>query len=196
MIKHFINNNQKKAIVIGGSAGSIPVLNKILAALPPDFPFPIIVCLHRMKNVSEGMTEVFEKTSANKVIEPNDKDLIQKGNVYIASSNYHLLVENDFTFSLSTDILENYSRPSIDITIQSCSKVYKQALVGILLTGANKDGVEGMCMLKKNGGITIVQDPMECLAPYMPQAAIEKQCIDFIFTSDRIIDYLKKLSLS
>ena len=195
MNDRFGNKDQKKAIVIGGSAGSIPVLNKILGGLPSNFPFPIIVCLHRMKNVSEGMAEVFEKDSANKVTEPNDKDLISKGRVYIAPSNYHLLVEQDFTFSLSTDVLENYSRPSIDITFQSCSEVYQSALIGILLTGANKDGVQGMCMLKKNGAITIAQDPNECTAPYMPQAAIEKHCIDHIFSSDQIIDFLTDLAV-
>jgi len=193
MIDHTKHLHLKKAIVIGGSAGSIPILNKILAALPPAFPFPIIVCLHRMKNVSEGMTEVFAKTSTNYVTEPNDKEPIKNGHVYIAPSNYHLLIEKNFTFSLSTDILENYSRPAIDITIQSCSKVYLKDLIGILLTGANKDGVEGMCEVKRNGGTTIVQDPQECVAPYMPQAAIDKKCIDHVLTCDKIIRYLNSL---
>lgn len=187
------NKNTTKAIVIGGSAGSIPVLGKILGALPYNFPYPIIVCLHRMKNVAEGMSEIFKKVSLNEVFEPNDKEIIMKGKVYLAPSNYHMLIERNFTFSLSTDILENYSRPSIDITIESFSKTYLNGAIGVLLTGANKDGVEGMCILKKNGGTTIVQDPKECVAPYMPQAAIEKDCIDHVFTIDQIVEFLLKL---
>lgn len=191
MKKLTCDTKHTKAIVIGGSAGSIPVLNKILKAIPHNFPYPIIVCLHRMKNVSEGMLDVFAKASTNQVKEPNDKETIKAGSVYIAPSNYHMLVERDLTFSLSTDILENYSRPAIDVTFESCAKVYKNALIGILLTGANKDGVEGMCSLKKRGGITIVQNPDECMAPYMPQAAIQKKCIDHVLTSDEIIQFLK-----
>lgn len=183
-----------KAIVIGGSAGSIPVVAKILSGLPYSYPFPVIVCLHRMKNIAEGMCEVLSKASLNNVVEPDDKEIIKKGNIYIAPSNYHLLVEDDFTFSLSTDLLVNYSRPSIDITLQSCSRIYGNKLIGILLTGANKDGAEGMCSIKKGGGITIVQDPKECAAPFMPLAAVEKHCIDYVMKSDEIVNFLRTIT--
>jgi len=182
-----------RAIVIGGSAGSIPVMCKILSGLPAPFTIPLIVCLHRMKNVSEGMIEVFSNASLNPVLEPNDKEEIKKGNVYLAPSNYHMLVEKNNTFSLSTDILVNYSRPSIDLTFQSCSRIFGHEMVAILLTGANKDGVDGMCMAKKNGATTIVQSPDDCIAPYMPQAALEKRCIDHIFSTTEITEYLISL---
>lgn len=187
-------NSNYQAVVIGGSAGSIQVLTLILEQLRPKFNLPVIVCLHRMKNVSEGMREVFSKPSANPVVEPNDKDPIEPGVVYIAPSNYHLIIEQNRTFSLSTDELLNFSRPSIDITLQSCSRAYQKSLLGILLTGANRDGVEGMCSVKKFGGTTIVQDPVECAVPFMPMEALKKTCIDHVLSTKGIADFLNALS--
>jgi two-component system, chemotaxis family, protein-glutamate methylesterase/glutaminase len=185
-----MRHRQTHGVVIGGSAGSVPVLNEIIAAIPSHCPVPIIVCLHRMKSVSEGITEVFSKHSANPVIEPNDKEPIIAGNIYIAPSNYHLLVAPDHTFSLSTDEMVNYSRPSIDLTFMSAAKLYRKGLTGVLLTGANKDGALGMLAVKNCGGTTIVQNPDECSAPYMPMAAIELKCVDHIYSCRQIIDSL------
>ncbi|PBQ34523.1 chemotaxis protein CheB [Sphingobacteriaceae bacterium] len=182
--------NNRQAVVIGGSAGSIPVLNTIIAALPKLFPLPVIVCVHRMKNVAEGIKEVFELNANCALFEPNDKEPILPGNIYIAPSNYHLLIGSDKTFSLSTDRLVNYSRPAIDLTFQTAAKVYKSGLIGILLTGANKDGAHGMLAVKNNGGTTIVQDPEECSAPFMPAAALALKCVDYIFTERKIISFL------
>ncbi|MGZ3862941.1 MAG: chemotaxis protein CheB [Bacteroidia bacterium] len=179
-----------EAVVIGGSAGSLPVINKILASLNEGFPWPIIICVHRMKNVSQGMNEVFSSRTLLKVIEPNDKEIIQPGFVYLAPSNYHLLIENQKAFSLCTDRLVNYSRPSIDITLSSASHAYGPKLVGILLSGANKDGAQGLKHIKQNGGVTIVQDPDECMVATMPFAAIELNCVDHILNTEEIINYL------
>lgn len=174
------------AVVIGGSAGSIPVLCEMLAGLPKDFSLPVIICVHRMRNVSEGIREVFALKSHLSVVEPDDKMPVEDAHVYISPSNYHLLIEKDFTFSLSTEPLVNYSRPSIDVTLSSAAAAYGRNLAGILLTGANKDGAAGMEQIKKCGGLTIVQDPLKCAAPFMPLAAIEKNCIDLILPPEEI----------
>lgn len=182
-----------KLIVIGGSAGSIPVVNKILSSLPRDFKTPIVICLHRMKNVPEGMKEVLETNYHGTLIEPNDKEPIKEGCAYIAPSNYHLLVcEKELTFCLSTEDLFNYSRPSIDLTFCSISDTFKDNVLGIIVTGANKDGAHGMNCINKKGGITIAQDPKECIAPYMPQSAIELNCIDYILTIQQISSFILK----
>src|SRR4051812_46298116 len=102
---------KSEVIVIGGSAVSIPVLNAIIPAIPRSFPLPIIICVHRMKNVAEGIREVLQINSNCTLTEPDDKAPILPGTIYIAPSNYHLLVAADRTFSLSTDRLVNYSRP-------------------------------------------------------------------------------------
>ncbi|MGZ4090017.1 MAG: chemotaxis protein CheB [Bacteroidia bacterium] len=181
-----------KVIVIGGSAGSIPVLNKILCALPKSFYIPVIICVHRMKNVSEGIQQVFSHNCQLDIIEPEDKQHICMGGIYLAPSNYHLLIEKEKTFSLSTDIAVNYSRPSIDVTFESSAKVFKEDLIGVLLTGANSDGANGLETVKTYGGTTVVQEPGECAAPYMPLAALSRQCVDYRLNISEIISLLIK----
>jgi two-component system, chemotaxis family, protein-glutamate methylesterase/glutaminase len=104
------------------------------------------------------------------------------------------LIEKDFTFSLDTSALVNYSRPSIDLTFFSAASAFREGLTGILLTGANKDGVEGMCIIKAYGGSTIVQEPGECPAPFMPLSAIGTGKVDMVLNTPEIIQHLRKIS--
>lgn len=137
-------NNSYKAIVIGGSAGSFQGVVKILSRLPEKFPLPIILCLHRLKHVRHGFVEALSIKSVIQVTEPYDKESIKKGGVYLAPANYHMSVELGHNFALSTEEMVNNSRPAIDITLGSCAYVYKEKLIGILLSGANRDGAVGM----------------------------------------------------
>jgi two-component system, chemotaxis family, protein-glutamate methylesterase/glutaminase len=186
-------NNSYKAVVIGGSAGSFQGVVKILSHLPKGFPLPIIMCLHRLKHVRNGFVEALSIKSVIQVGEPNDKETIKKGSVYLAPSNYHLSVELGNYFALSTEEMVNNSRPAIDITLSSCAYVYKEKLVGILLSGANKDGAQGMKQIHERGGTTIVQDPTECMIDTMPKAALGATNIDYTLKVDQIIEFLKEL---
>src|SRR6187401_95754 len=143
-MKKFNLSNSYKAVVIGGSAGSFQGIVKILAQLPKGFPLPIIMALHRLKHVRHGFVEALSLKSVVPVTEPYDKEHIKKGSVYLAPANYHMSVELGLYFALSTEEMVNNSRPAIDITLGSCAFVYKEKLVGILLSGANKDGALGM----------------------------------------------------
>ena len=165
-------NNSYKAVVIGGSAGSFQGVVKILAQLPKGFPLPIIMCLHRLKHVRNGFVEALSIKSVVQVTEPNDKENIKKGSVYLAPANYHMSVELGNHFALSTEEMVNNSRPAIDITLGSCAFVYKEKLVGILLSGANRDGALGMKQIHDRSGLTIVQEPTECMIDTMPKAAL------------------------
>jgi two-component system chemotaxis response regulator CheB len=186
-------HNQYKAIVIGGSAGSFQVINKILNGLPPDFDLPVILCLHRLKHVRHGFVEALNIKSSISIEEPNDKDGIKKGKIYLAPSNYHLCVELGNAFSLSTEEMVNNSRPSIDITLETASYVYKNKLIGILLSGANRDGALGMKRIKDRGGLTIVQDPSECMIDTMPAAAMKVTHIDYVLSAQQILELLLEL---
>ncbi|MGF1635462.1 MAG: chemotaxis protein CheB [Cyclobacteriaceae bacterium] len=186
-------NNSYKAIVIGGSAGSFQGITRILSAIPPDFPLPVIMCLHRLKHVREGFMEALSIKSVKPVIEPYDKEGVKKGNFYLAPANYHLSIELGNTFSLSTEEMINNSRPSIDITLESAAYVYKDKLIGILLSGANKDGALGMKRIKEKGGLTIAQELSECMIDTMPAAAIAATQIDYILKVDEIIRFLNEL---
>ena len=179
-----------KAIVIGGSAGSFQGITRILSQVPKDFPLPIIMCLHRLKHVRNGFIEALSIKSIKDVIEPYDKESIKRGKVYLAPSNYHMSIELGHYFSLSTEEMRNNSRPSIDITMGTSAFTYKSKLIGILLSGANKDGANGMKEIKDNGGFTIVQDPAECMINTMPTAALQATKIDYTLGIDEIVKFL------
>jgi len=189
----FSLNNSYKAIVIGGSAGSFQGVVKILSHLPPKFPLPIILCLHRLKHVRHGFVEALSIKSVIQVTEPYDKESIKKGGVYLAPANYHMSVELGNYFALSTEEMVNNSRPAIDITLGTCAYVYKEKLIGILLSGANRDGAMGMKAIKDRKGLTIVQEPSECMIETMPKAALSVTEIDYILKVDQIIEFLQEL---
>jgi len=186
-------NNSYKAVVIGGSAGSFQGIVKILSQLPKGFPLPIIMALHRLKHVRHGFVEALSLKSVVPVTEPNDKETIKKGGVYLAPSNYHLSVELGNNFALSTEEMVNNSRPAIDITLSTCAYVYKDKLIGILLSGANRDGAMGMKHIKERGGLTIVQEPSECMIETMPKAAMSVTSIDHVLKVDQIVEFFKDL---
>lgn len=181
-----------KAVVIGGSAGSFPAIVSILGCLTKDFPLPVIFCLHRLKHVRHGFVEALSTKSGIPIIEPLDKEIIKRGVAYLAPANYHLFVELGYTFALSTEEMVKYSRPSIDLTFDTASYTYKDKLIGIILSGANSDGAEGISRVKKRGGLTIIQDPQEAIIKTMPEAALKSTTIDLVLTTAEIVKFLKK----
>jgi two-component system chemotaxis response regulator CheB len=186
-------NNSYKAVVIGGSAGSFQGIVKILSQLPQGFPLPIIMCLHRLKHVRNGFVEALSIKSVVQVTEPNDKETIKKGSVYLAPANYHMSIELGNHFALSTEEMINNSRPAIDITLGTSAFVYRDKLIGILLSGANRDGALGMKYIAERGGLTIVQEPSECMIDTMPKSALAITKIDHVMKVDQIVEFLKDL---
>jgi two-component system chemotaxis response regulator CheB len=192
MYKYNLNNTYK-AVVIGGSAGSFQGIAKILSQMPKNFPLPIIMCLHRLKHVRNGFVEALSLKSMLQVVEPFDKESIKKGIVYLAPSNYHMSIELGNYFAMSTEDMVNNSRPAIDLTLGTAGYVYRDKLIGILLSGANRDGGMGMKHIKDKGGLTIVQEPSECMIDTMPKAALSLTKIDYVLKIDQIIEFLKEL---
>ncbi len=163
-----------KAIVIGASAGGLSALTALFGDLPANFPLPIMVVQHRYRDQLNLLEEILQNKCKIRIRQVEEKEKILPGTVYIAPPDYHLLVEEDFTFSLSSDPLVSFSRPSIDVLFESAAIAFKRSLVGIVLTGANKDGAAGLLAIKKQGGLTVAQSPAEAEYPYMPQAAVDK----------------------
>ncbi len=162
-----------KIIVIGGSAGSFPLILKLLEALPKTFNTPIVMCLHRLKHVKHGFVEALNLKSTIKVTEPLDKESIKPGKIYLAPPNYHIMVELSKTFAFSTDEDVKFSRPSIDVAFDSFSYVYKDKMLGIILSGANSDGAAGAYRAHKRGAKIITQTPEDALIKTMPDATIK-----------------------
>ncbi|WP_242927380.1 chemotaxis protein CheB [Pontibacter vulgaris] len=159
-------------IVIGGSWGGIQASLTILKNLPANYSIPIILVLHRLRTTEGNLQEVFGKRLALKAVEIEEKEALLPGYVYLAPANYHVLIEKDHTFSLDDSELENYSRPSIDVTFTSAAEVFKDRTIGILLSGASKDGSSGLKYIFEKRGTAIVQDPEEAEIDTMPLAAI------------------------
>lgn len=148
------NNTNIELITIGGSAGSLPVVLKIIKSLPASFKVPIVIVIHRQRNVSSELVKILNNSSASKkIIEPDDKETIGDSCIYLAPQNYHLLIEKDRTFSLDYSEAVLFSRPSIDVTFESAARVYKKKLAAVLLTGANSDGTTGLSTVVHRGGI-------------------------------------------
>jgi two-component system chemotaxis response regulator CheB len=182
-----------KYIIIGGSAGSFQTVTRILSSLPKSFNLPVFLCLHRLKHVRTGFVEALSIKSNIKVLEPDDKEFIRQHKAYLAPANYHMYFELGNYIALSTEEPVNHSRPAIDISFASAAYTYKDKLIAILLSGANKDGALGMREVKRQGGLTIVQDPAECQVKTMTSAAINVCKIDKILTAEKIIEFLVNL---
>lgn len=182
-----------KAIVIGSSTGGFYALKHIITALPEDFALPILIVQHISANSDNFMAKYLDGLSKVSVKEADEKEKIQPGSVYISPPNYHLLVEENFTLSLSTEQKCNYARPSVDVLFETAAMAYQNQLIGVVLTGANQDGALGLQAVKKTGGMTIVQDPAEAEAYVMPQSAIEKADPHFILSLEGIAKKLIEL---
>lgn len=182
-----------KAVIIGGSAGSFQVVTRILNSLPKSFPIPVLLCLHRLKHVRSGFMEALMLKSNIPVEEPYDKDQLKPGRAYLAPANYHMYIELANRIALSTEEPVNHSRPSIDLSFITAANAYRQKLIGIILSGANKDGAFGLKKISDNGGVTIVQDPNECEVRTMTQSALQLTKVDYVYSTDQIIRFLNKL---
>jgi len=162
---------QKEIIVIGGSAGSINELMNVFLKLLTNFPLPIVIVVHRKISEENILTSLLQSRTLSQVMEVEDKMQINKGIIYIAPAGYHLLVEKEHSFSLDSSEKINFSRPNIDVTMQSIIAVYQNKVIGILLSGGNNDGLRGMQSIKEAGGMTIIQSSESSEMPIMPLAA-------------------------
>ena len=184
---------QVEAVIIGASAGGVDALLKLLSALPERFRLPVITVLHLPEGRDSQLATIFRQRSSKTVIEPADKDPINPATLYFAGPGYHLLVEKDKTFSLSCEAPVHYSRPSIDLLMESAADAYGAQLAGILLTGANYDGAAGLAKIREHGGFTVVQDPAQAQVATMPEAAIRRLHPDLILRLDDIRSLLLQL---
>ena len=183
-----------KAIVIGASAGGLKTLPKVINGLGPGFPLPIILVQHTVpENDFTFYIEYVKKFCTITVKLAEDKEKILPGTIYIAPANYHLLIENDFTFSLNVDEKVKYSRPSIDVTFETAAYAYQDKLVAVILTGANDDGTNGMKIVKKYNGLTIAQNPEEAASIEMPTSAITKKVVDRVLLVSEINELIINL---
>ena len=138
-------------VVIGTSTGGLKALQTLLSGLSEDFPLPVVVVQHRGSNSDSGLCEFLGRSSNLSVTEPEDKEPVAPGHVYLAPRDYHLLIE-DGSFALSTDPAVAFARPSIDVLFECVADEYGEKAIGVILTGANNDGARGLAAITSQGG--------------------------------------------
>jgi len=157
-------------IVIGASWGGLRAVGEVIEALPADFDVPVVVAQHR-RDAGVGMASLLATRTRLRVEDVEDKQPIERGHIYLAPPDYHLLIQPGW-FSLSTDERVNYARPSIDVLFESAAQAYGDRVIGVILTGANEDGAAGLARVKECGGVAVIQDPASAERHEMPQAAL------------------------
>ena len=164
--------------VIGGSAGSIEAMRELLSLLPRDFPAPILVVIHTPTDAPGMMASVLQRDSRMPVLNASNDAPLLPAHVYVAPPNYHLLLKRG-RMRLTNGPTENRYRPAVDPLFRSAAQTYGPDAVGIILSGYLDDGSLGLYRIKQAGGIAIVQDPEDALAPDMPRNASERVHPDF-----------------
>ncbi len=159
-----------RALVVGASAGGIEAVGTLLSALPRPLSVPVLVVLHVAKGSKTAWPLLFPRSTAP-IFEAEDKEVAEPGSVHIAPPDYHLLVDTAGQLSLSVDERVNFARPSIDVLFESAALAYGTGLLGIVLTGANSDGAQGLLAIHERGGLCWVQAPDTAAAKAMPRAA-------------------------
>jgi two-component system, chemotaxis family, protein-glutamate methylesterase/glutaminase len=185
------------AVVIGGSAGAVEALCLILPSVPATIRVPVFIVLHLPRDRPSLLTEVFSHRCACPVREAQDKDPIEPRTVYVGPPDYHLLIEPGLQggpqISLSVDEVVHFSRPSIDVLFESAADFYRERLLGIILTGANEDGAEGLAAIQRAGGITVVQQPHDAQASFMLRAALSRSPDSLVLSLAEIAELLRTL---
>ena len=182
-------------VVVGSSWGGLGALKTLLSELPEDFPLPIVIAQHRSSDSRDaGLAAYYDARCALPVCTVEDKQPIEPGCVYFAPPDYHLLIERGF-FELSVDDRVQFSRPSADVLFESAVDAFADGVIGVVLTGANADGAEGLACIKSKGGFTIVQDPATADRSDMPRAALDAVGEpDAVLLLEDVADYLVKLA--
>jgi two-component system chemotaxis response regulator CheB len=160
-----------EAVVIGGSAGAVAALGEILPGLPFHFP-AVLVAIHVLPSAPTLFPEIFAPRCSMRVREAGAFDPIDRGTIYFAPADYHLLVEAGPRCALSVGPPVNFSRPSIDVFFESAAEIYGAGLVGVALTGASDDGAHGLRAIGAAGGTVLVQDPATAEVDVLPRACL------------------------
>ena len=159
-------------VLVGTSWGGLAALRTLVAGLPTSLTMAVTIVQHRHKDSDHLLRSLLQEQSVLTVCEVEDKMPIERGRIYVAPPDYHTLVEPGH-FSLSTEAPVRFSRPSIDVTFMSAADSYAHRTVGIVLTGANADGAEGLRRISDRGGMALVQDPESAESAVMPAAAMK-----------------------
>lgn len=175
-----------EAVVIGASAGGVEALLVLLAMIPADCRVSFFIVVHIPRERPSLLPELFASRCALPVREAEDKEPIRPGTVYFAPPDYHMLIDRGPIVALSGDEPVHFSRPSIDVLFDSAADIYGERLMGVILTGANQDGAEGLAAIGRAGGRTVVQEPGSAAVAFLPQAALDAGPVDAVLSIEQL----------
>ena len=166
-----MSSRDLEVVVVGCSWGGLAAAGSLLAALPLELDVPIVIVQHRGEAPSM-LSELLGRQTDRPVVEPNDKEELRTGHVYVAPPGYHLLLDRT-GFSLATEAPVHCSRPSVDVLFESAADAFGSRMAAVVLTGANDDGAAGLRRVAAVGGLALVQDPATAERSTMPTAALD-----------------------
>jgi two-component system chemotaxis response regulator CheB len=167
-------------VVIGASAGGIEALQAVLSKLPPRLDAAVLVALHRHPTAPSSLADLLARCSALPLEEGKDGQRIRRRTVYLAPQDRHMRVTAN-TLLIDRDPKQHHTRPAIDPLFISAAREHRTRVVGIILTGNLSDGVAGLLAVKRYGGVTLVQDPLEAQYSSMPRNALLYDHVDIVF---------------
>jgi len=180
-------------VVVGASAGGVEALIRLVEKLPSDLTAAIFVVLHVPAQNPSLLPEILSRSSQLKAVHPQDGEAIEKGCIYVAPPDRHLLIGRGHVH-LVRGPKENRHRPAIDPLFRSAAAVYGPRVVGVVLTGSLDDGTAGLLAIKRLGGVAIVQDPEEALYPSMPLHALRHVHVDYKLPVSEIGSLITRLA--
>jgi two-component system chemotaxis response regulator CheB len=183
----------RTVVTIGASAGGVEALTELFSKLPADLPGTVAAVIHRSPIWVSALPAVLGRRAAIPITEAADGEAIQHGRVYLAPADRHLRIERD-RFRLHRGPKVHFTRPAVDPLFESAAAAYAAGVVGVLLSGGGDDGVSGLIAIKRAGGVTLVQHPVEAAHPWMPTNAIVYDQVDGVLPLDRMATTLVTLA--
>jgi two-component system chemotaxis response regulator CheB len=179
-----LDRDRCELIAIGASAGGLPALIKIVSTIELGGP-AILVVQHLDPRHKSQIPQLLARRTKLPVKEAEDGEPIAKGTIYIGPADEHLLVSQG-KIQLAHSRLIRFSRPSIDVMFASVAATYGKRAIGVILSGSNRDGADGIAAIKRAGGTTVAQSPETAEYRIMPQAAIDTGCVDHVVPLDEM----------
>ena len=179
-------------LVIGASAGGVEALKRIAAGLPRDLAAAVMITMHLRGDFRSALAQIISNAGPPPADFAGDYQRIERGRIYIAPPDHHLLVCRD-TLRLGHGPRENNARPAVDPLFRSAAVCCGPHTIGLVLTGYLNDGSSGLNAIKRCGGITVVQDPEDAAFPEMPRNAIRMTNADHVVSLVKIPDLLMRL---
>lgn len=184
--------------VMGGCTGGVQSLFDVLGNVPTDLDFPIVVVQHLPRVFTTYLTTNLDKACAISVQEMEDGAQLLPGSVYIVPGGYQCEVSksgiSNYSAAVYRGARENNMRPSIDVLFRSAARAAGSKVMGVLLSGCGRDGLDGMEEIYKQGGHVIVEDPRTAIAPILPLKAMMKGIVKAYYPSEDIARALTSFS--